>query len=298
MKKTGYLAPLGLEKALLKELKDVEEQIGRLIIARGEEQEVYWAQNIWRDLEIIPFDSIGDGAKKLRSLQGLWAHYPHANIRRATLIQEKLPFFSPKPLSFLAPLPKSPLGSWTLLDANTLIASPNCSSLLPHGEYHFNETKEPPSRAYLKLWEIFTRLQCRPKPNDLCLELGASPGSWSWVLSSLGANVIAVDRAPLAQPFPNVKFLKKDAFQLRPQDFKEVDWVFSDLICFPDKLLSWIHLWLEMGSKANFICTLKFQGDEHYPIIEEFKKIPGIQLMHLFHNKHELTMALVRDYGD
>lgn len=295
MKRTGYLAPLGLEHILLKELKNVEQQIDRLIIAHGEEQEVYWAQNIWRDLQIIPFESIGDGAKKLRSLHGLWVHYPNANMRRAALIQEKLPFFSAKPLSFPTSLPKSPLGSWTLLDANTLIASSNCSSVLPHGEYHFNETKVPPSRAYLKLWEILTRLGCRPKPGDLCLELGASPGSWSWVLSSLGANVIAVDRAPLADSFPNVKFLKMDAFQIQPLDYKEVDWVFSDLICFPEKLLSWIHLWLEMGSKANFICTLKFQGDEHYAIVEEFKKIPGCKLMHLFHNKHELTMALLQN---
>ncbi len=295
MKRTGYLAAEGLEKALLRELKNVEQQIDRLIITEGDEQEVYWAQNVWRDLKIIPFDSISDGAKKLRSLQGLWVHYPHTHLRRAALIQEKLPYFSPKPLSFLAAQPKSSLGSWTLLDANTLVASAHCSSPLPNGEYHFNETKLPPSRAYLKLWEAFTRLGCRPKPGDLCLELGASPGSWSWVLSSLGASVIAVDKAPLAQSFPGVTFLKKDAFQINPHDFKEVSWVFSDLICFPEKLLSWIHLWLEMGSKANFICTLKFQGDEQYAIIEEFKKIPGIKLMHLFHNKHELTMALLRD---
>ncbi len=294
MKKTGYLAPESLEKALLSELKDVESQIGRLIIAKGEEQEVNWAQNIWRDLEIISFDSIGQAAKKLRSLHGLWALYPHENIRRAKLIQEKLPFFSPKPLPFPATLPKSPLGSWTLLDANTLIASSNCSSLLPHGEYHFQETKEPPSRAYLKLWEALTRLGCMPKPEDLCLELGASPGSWTWVLSEIGANVIAVDKAPLSKDFPNVQFLKKDAFQLLPSDFPNVSWVFSDLICYPEKLLTWIKLWLDMGSNANFICTLKFQGEEHYPAIQEFKKIPHIKIMHLFHNKHELTMALIR----
>ena len=237
MKRTGYLAPIGLEKVLLKELQNIEQQVGRLIITQGEEQQVYWAQNVWRDLEFIPFLSIGEGAKKLRAKHGLWAHYPHASLRRATLIEEKLPFFSPKPLSFGGPLPKSPLGSWTLLDPNTLIASSNCSSLFPHGEYNFQETKDPPSRAYLKLWEIFTRLQCKPKPNELCLDLGASPGSWSWVLSSLGAKVIAVDRAPLTQSFKQVTFLKKDAFQLHPDDFKDVDWVFSNLICYPQKLL-------------------------------------------------------------
>lgn len=298
MKKTAYLAPVGLENALLNELSGVEQQLGRLIIASGDEQHVYWAQNIWRSIEIIPFESINEGVKKLRARGKLWAHYPYANIRRATLIQEKLPYFSPKPLSFCAPMPRAPLGSWTLLDANTLLASSDCSSLLPHGEFHFNESKEPPSRAYLKLWETFTRLGCRPKPGDLCLELGASPGSWTWVLSSLGAKVIAVDKAPLAQSFPNVTFLKRDAFQLTHNDFEGVKWVFSDLICYPEKLLSWIQPWLDAGSKANFICTLKFQGDAHYAIIEEFKKIPGGRVMHLFHNKHELTFVLLKEEQD
>jgi 23S rRNA (cytidine2498-2'-O)-methyltransferase len=294
MKRTGYLAPDGLEKALLGEIKNIEQQVGRLVITLGEEQESYWAQNIWRDLKIIPFESINDGVKKLRSMHGLWSLYPHENIRRAKLMQEKLPFFSPKPLSFPTPPPKSPLGSWTLLDTNTLIASSSCSSLVPSGEYHFVETKEPPSRAYLKLWEVFTRLECLPQANDLCLDLGASPGSWSWVLSSLGAKVIAVDKAPLAKDFPNVEFLKKDAFQLMPNDFKNVKWVFSDLICYHEKLLSWIQLWMDAGSQANFICTLKFQGKDHYPIIKEFKKIPGSKIIHLYHNKHELTFVLIR----
>lgn len=292
--KTGYLAPEGLENALLSELKNVEQQIGRLIIASGAEQEAHWALNVWRDLQIIPFESIGDAAKKLRALGALWAHYPNANLRRAHLIQEKLPFFSPKPLSFPAMLPQSSLGSWTLLDANTLIASASCTSPLPHGEFQFHETKEPPSRAYLKLWEILTRIGRWPKAGELCLELGASPGSWSWVLSSLGAKVIAVDRAPLETPYPNVEFRKQDAFQLHPKDFPHVQWVFSDLICYPEKLLAWIQLWLDHGSKAHFICTLKFQGDEQYGVIAEFKKLPGVQILHLFHNKHELTMVLIQ----
>lgn len=293
--KTGYLAPEGLESILLKELKDVEFQIGRLIVASGDEQNVYWAQNIWRDLQIIPFESIGDAAKKLRALGGLWALFPHENIRRANLIQEKLPYFSPKPIIFPSPLPKSPLGSWTLLDANTLIASAHCSSPFPHGECHFVETKEPPSRAYLKLWEALVRIGKFPKKGDVCLEIGASPGSWTYVLSSLSAKVIAVDRAPLEREFPNVKFLKQDAFQLHPKDFQDVTWVFSDVICYPEKLLSWVQLWLDFGSKANFVCTLKFQGEGQYAIAKEFQKIPGGKVFHLFHNKHELTFVLIRE---
>lgn len=290
--KTGYLAPQGLENVLLQELCHVERVVDRLIIADGEPQETYWAQNIWYDVQEIPFNSISEAARHLRALQGLWAFFPYRSLRRAELIQEKLPKFSPKPLSFPTRLPPGPLGSWTLLDEHTLLAAARCSSPMPHGEYHFQETKEPPSRAYLKLWEALTRVGQMPQPEELCLDLGASPGSWSWVLSQLGARVIAVDRAPLARSFPGVEFRQGDAFQLRPQDFPGVKWVFSDVICYPERLLSWIRQALDSGCRAHFICTIKFQGEGQYGIVDEFKKIQGSQIFHLYQNKHELTFVL------
>ena len=38
----------------------------------------------------------------------------------------------------------------------------------------------------------------RPGPCETCLDLGASPGGWSWALQRMGAHVISVDKAPLA----------------------------------------------------------------------------------------------------
>ena len=61
------------------------------------------------------------------------------------------------------------------------------------GEYEFQEDKtSPPSRAYLKLWELFTRLGHWPRSGERVLDLGASPGGWTFVLANqLGANVVA-----------------------------------------------------------------------------------------------------------
>ncbi len=289
---TGYLAPPGLENNLRKELGNICHEYGRLFITEAPPQKAYWAQNIWLNPQIIYFDSISSAAKKLQKLQKLWSLYPYKNIRRATLISEKLPYFPTRPLTFPSKVPNSPLGSWTLLDANTLLASPSCSSLFPQGEVHFQETKIPPSRAYLKLWESLTRSGIHPIAGDTCLEVGASPGSWTWVLQSLGANVIAVDRAPLApaiSSLPRVNFMKKDAFSITPEDFPELDWIFSDLICYPQKLLTWVKQWIDTGAEINCICTLKFQGEVEPGIIEEFKKIEESHIVHLFHNKHELT---------
>ena len=287
---TGYLAPLGLEQHLEAELKDVRHTYGRLLIADGPPQNVHFVQNIWFEPKTLSFHSISDAAKKLCALQKLWSFYPYNNIRKGELITSNLPYFSPKPLVFPAHLPKAPLGSWTLLDEKTLIAAPHCSSPFAQGEVHFQECKIPPSRAYLKLWELFTRIEKLPKANDLCLEIGASPGSWTWVLQQLGTQVIAIDRADLAPAIaklPKITFMKKDAFSLGPKDFPKLDWIFSDVVCYPEKLLSWIKTWLD--TDVNFVCTLKFQGESGYEIIKEFEKIEKSHLIHLYHNKHELT---------
>ena len=285
---TAYLAPVDLEESLASELKNIVSRHGRLFLTEGPVQKVYWAQNIWLDAKILPITSISDGAKKLREMHGLWAHYPLSHVRRGELISEKLPYFSPKPLIFPANVPTARLGSWTLLDENTLLASAHSTSPFANGEVHFVETKEPPSRAYLKLWEALTRIGQMPKSGERCLDAGASPGSWTWALQKLGTEVIAVDRAELAPEvtsLPRVHFLKKDAFSLYPKDLPPLDWVFSDVICYPEKLLDWISRW----SGVRLICTIKFQGKNDYAILKEFEKIEGSQIIHLYHNKHELT---------
>jgi 23S rRNA (cytidine2498-2'-O)-methyltransferase len=288
----GYLAAEGYEKLVENQLVGIQERIGRLFIASGPVQNPYFAQNIWYDVELLRFNSISEAANLLRSKGKLWAFYPDQFVRRGQLISEKLPYFSPKPLKFSSPPPNGVLGSWTMIDANSLYASARCSSPFAHGEVYFQENSAPPSRAYLKLWEILTRINKFPKASDTCLEVGSSPGSWTWALQQMGAQVISVDKAPLAPEvlsLPGVEFLKKDAFALQPEDLPRIDWIFSDVICYPEKLLEWIHKWRIVYPQIHLVCTLKFQGQPSYEVVEEFLKIPGSQIFHLFHNKHELT---------
>ncbi|HEX6094388.1 MAG TPA: SAM-dependent methyltransferase [Dongiaceae bacterium] len=291
--RTGYLAAEGFEAQLEVELGQdrIRERHGRLILAAGPARPAAWAANIWHDVREIEFESISQAAAALRAMQRNWALYPHRLHRRASLIQDKLPHVSAKPLVFPAALPKAPLGSWMLLDANRLLAAPHCSSAFANGAVELVENKSaPPNRAYLTLWEALTLAGRWPQPGELCLDLGASPGGWSWVLQSLGARVIAVDRAPLdpqIAALPGIEYRAESAFALKPQDIGPVEWLCSDIVCYPAKLLELVQRWLE--SVRNFVCTIKFQGETDHAAAAAFAAIPGSRLMHLHHNKHELT---------
>lgn len=289
----GYLAAEGFEAQLREELRSrILSEHGRLFLAEGEEVAA-WAANVWFDVQEIAIESIGDAAAKLKAIQRNWAAYAPLHHRRAKLIVEKLPHVSAKPLSFGAPLPAAPLGSFSLLAPDRMLYAPRCSSPVPHGEFVFNEDKSgPPNRAYLKLWEALTRFGDLPKAGDVCLDLGASPGGWTWVLGKLGADVIAIDKAPLAShvaAMPNVRWQQGSAFALEPRDFDRVDWLCSDVICYPARLLKLVERWLASGKPRHAICTLKFQGETDHDTARAFAAIPGSRLMHLHHNKHELT---------
>ena len=294
---TGFLAAEGYEQQLQEELGDarIVATHGRLLLVEGTAAPAAWAVNTWLDPQTIAIASIADGAKKLRGLQRNWALHACRLHGRARLIQEQLPHVSAKPLVFPQPAPTAPLGSWTLVDENTILAAPRCSSPFPNGEVQFVEDKTaPPNRAYLKLWEALTLLGRRPGPGDRCLDLGSSPGGWTWVRQSLGAHVISVDKAPLAPAIaklPGVEFRQMSAFALDPREIGPVDWLFSDVVCYPARLYALVERWLESGRARNLVCTLKFQGATDHATARRFAAVPGSRLMHLRHNKHELTWA-------
>jgi 23S rRNA (cytidine2498-2'-O)-methyltransferase len=290
---TAYLAAKGYVDELAEELGAVDRSHGRLLIAPGPPRAAAWAVNIWLDPQAIPVASISDAAAKLRAVQRNWAVYAPRLYRRASLIRERLPTVSAKPLVFGAQAPTAPLGSWTLLDAGTLLAAARCTSPFPNGEVYFVENRSgPPSRAYLKLWEGLTLIGCRPQPGERCLDLGSSPGGWSWALQQMGANVVSVDKAGLAPGIarlPGIEHRLASAFALDPRTVGPLDWLFSDVVCYPARLLALVERWLDARTCRRFVCTVKFQGRTDHEAARRFAAIPGSQLRHLFHNKHELT---------
>lgn len=295
---TGYLAPDELEHELRDEMaaagvRPSRPPHGRLVLADGDPIPAAWAANVWHDVETIPITSIGHAAKELRERQRNWAMYAPAHGGRAKLIAEKLPHVSAKPVEIGGVVPDAPLGSWTLVEPDLMLASTHCSSPFPNGEARLVEDRiGPPSRAYLKLFEAFVRERRWPAPGESCLDLGASPGGWTWLLAQSGASVVAVDKAPLdpqIDRLPNVRWQEGSAFALDPRHHEPVDWLCSDIICYPERLLRLIERWVDAGTARNMICTIKFQGDTDHAIVRDFAAIDGARVLHLHHNKHELT---------
>lgn len=163
------------------------------------------------------------------------------------------------------------------------------------GEVEVPSDPAPPSRAYRKLLEAEQHLGHLIAPDQTCADLGASPGGWSWVAIQRGARVLAVDRSPLREDLmrhPNLQFIRGDGFRWTPP-FR-VDWLICDLIAFPEKSLSLLDSWLSRGLCRRFVVTLKFRGEEDYPVVDEAKKIleqrnVRYQVRQLRANKNEVT---------
>jgi len=300
--RSAYLAAEGFEAPLAEELARAGVAVagwhGRLALSPDAPRAVAWAIDAWVAPREVEVASVGEAAA-LRAVQRNWGLYGAAHHRRCALIEARLPPVRARALVFPEAAPESHLGGWTLLAPGRLLFSAAKASPFVNGECRFEEDHiGPPSRAYLKLWEACAVWREWPLAGQACLDLGASPGGWTWAIASLGAEVVAVDRAPLAQTvaaMPGVSMLRESAFALEPESVAPVDWLFSDIIAYPERLLALVRRWIDSGRVARVVCTVKFQRDTDHAAAEEFAAIPGARLLHLFHNKHELTFLWRQD---
>ena len=296
MIRAAYLAAEELEAVLGEELLRAGVTVsgwhGRLALSPDPPVVAVWALEVWTAPVEIAVASVKAAADALRGIQRNWAAYAAVLHRRTALIGARLPVVSGRPLVFPQAAPGGHLGGWTLLAANRLLASPTKSSPFVNGECRFEEDHiGPPSRAYLKLWEALARLGTWPGPGTRCIDLGAAPGGWSWVLGRLGAAVLAIDRAPLdprMAEMTNVVQRVQNAFAVMPEP---CDWLFSDVIAYPGRLLELVQRWVSAGCVQRIVCTVKFQGTTDFAACDAFAAIAGGRLVHLFHNKHELTFC-------
>jgi 23S rRNA (cytidine2498-2'-O)-methyltransferase len=145
-------------------------------------------------------------------------------------------------------------------------------SAFPEGAVPVAVDKGAPSRAFAKLVEAEQRLGHVIGKGETCVDLGASPGSWSYVALSRGARVIAVDRAELRTDLmrnPKLHFHCGDAFKFRTE--ARVDWLLCDVIAAPQRSIDLLLEWLREGRMSAFVVSIKFIGGGEYPLIDQLK---------------------------
>jgi len=135
------------------------------------------------------------------------------------------------------------------------------------------------------------------------LDVGASPGGWSWVLAHAGARVTAVDPGeldPRVAALDAVTHLKVRAETLAFAD-PQFDWVVNDMNVDPPlaaEVLLQVRPWLREGARC--VTTLKLAGRSRpLGVLAEFvsRLEPGYEMeasQHLYSNRQEVTLLLRR----
>lgn len=254
-----------------------------------------WAQAWLPDCRLEKFENKTQAVKILKSVKNLGVHFEtDANARLAEGLKKELRELKLKRIDYeVSSKFNFRYFAWGLLDDNTLILCDQPNSQFPLGWHEFNEDKStPPNRAYLKIWEILCLGYIQLKPNDVIIDVGSSPGGWSWALSHYVKKVYSIDKAALDKKIlgqKNIHYREGDAFQVSPAEFSDCTWLFSDIICTPQRLLALVENWQANSNLQNFVCTIKFKGNCDFDILKKFTNFTNSRIIHLYQNKNEVT---------
>lgn len=156
---------------------------------------------------------------------------------------------------------------------------------------------EAPCRSYYKLEEAWRYAGVEPRPTEVCVDLGAAPGGWTYSALKRGARVIAIDASDLA---PNVasqkrcEHLRENGYEYQPS--KPVDWLFCDMIVRPMATLGLLERWLQAGLCKHFVINVKFRGKDPSSILGAARDLAaryGVSrflIRHLIYDRNEITL--------
>ncbi|MBL0140953.1 MAG: 23S rRNA (cytidine(2498)-2'-O)-methyltransferase RlmM [Betaproteobacteria bacterium] len=170
---------------------------------------------------------------------------------------------------------------------------------MPHGA---------PSRSTLKLAEAMAHflgdeaLGKRMTPGMTAVDLGASPGGWTWQLVRRGLGVTAVDNGPMDAALLDtgqVKHRREDGFRFRPPE--PVDWMVCDMVESPSRVCALAARWVAEGWCRESIFNLKLPMKKRWEEVAKARDIVEdtlagmphrIRLRHLYHDREEVTVWL------
>ncbi|MCL2742643.1 MAG: SAM-dependent methyltransferase [Planctomycetaceae bacterium] len=120
------------------------------------------------------------------------------------------------------------------------------------------------SRAYLKFEEGLRWSELPILRNDVCVDIGASPGGGSQALLARGASVLGIDPAemsPVVLQNPNFTHLRGNANQIKRFMLRKAHWLIADMNVAPNYTLDVIEDIISYGkvhvSVGGMLFTLK-----------------------------------------
>jgi len=171
------------------------------------------------------------------------------------------------------------------------------------GPRRMSDDDAAPSRSYLKVEESYALIGAEPAPGETVCDLGAAPGGWSYSAAKRGACVVAVDNGPLkggALGNALIEHRRDDAFGFSPGRERVYDWLFSDMLEDPHKVLhSIVRPWLSNGWCRRFVVNLKFGRVDPIALLADLRAADspfamhatGVRIVHLYHDREEFTVT-------
>ena len=127
----------------------------------------------------------------------------------------------------------------------------------------------------MKLVEAFLWLDRAPDAGDVCVDLGAAPGGWTWVLLERRARVIAVDPA-LPRALAAGQARRRAPARATPSSTSRdepVDWLFCDMAWRPLESAALLAKWARRGWARLLIANIKLPMKKKAEILVRVREI-------------------------
>lgn len=192
------------------------------------------------------------------------------------------------------------------------VAEADNSALWPMGIPRLKFPRQAPSRSTLKLEEAWHQFiprgdwETRLALGMTAVDLGASPGGWTWQLVNRHMRVTAVDNGPMDPVLMEsglVEHLRVDGFAFRPR--RPVDWMVCDIVEKPARNAALLETWIGEGLCREAVVNLKLpMKQRHAEVRRLLERIAegldargvtaSIACKQLYHDREEVTCHLRR----
>ncbi|HVF34425.1 MAG TPA: 23S rRNA (cytidine(2498)-2'-O)-methyltransferase RlmM [Candidatus Saccharimonadia bacterium] len=213
--------------------------------------------------------------------------------------------------ALLDPSSKRRLHLYLLSATDLLVAQADVATTSPwrSGIPRLRFPREAPSRSTLKLEEAFLVLLSDAEreawlaPGMTAVDLGASPGGWTYQLVRRSIRVTAVDNGPMDERLMQsglVEHRREDGFRFRPK--KPVDWLVCDMVEQPIRVAGLVAGWLRDGVCRYAMFNLKLPMKKRFLEVQRCLETLGegaqepldARAKQLYHDREEITVFVRR----